>query len=111
VLRTGGSDAAGTARQAALLFVLSGLSAFAAIPSEPDDAGLLTIIAVADLVTALVSWVLPWNRCDPALRVYADPERLEQVLVNLVANAVRHGQPPVVVSAENLRSRCATRAG
>jgi signal transduction histidine kinase len=39
---------------------------------------------------------------DPALRVYADHERLEQVLVNLIANAVRHGRPPVHVTAEAL---------
>jgi signal transduction histidine kinase len=30
----------------------------------------------------------------------ADPERLEQILVNLIANALRHGKPPVIVSGE-----------
>ena len=35
----------------------------------------------------------------PGLQVRADPERLEQVLVNLLTNALRHGHPPVVVSA------------
>jgi signal transduction histidine kinase len=34
------------------------------------------------------------------LHVYADPERLEQVLINLTTNALRHGQPPIVISAE-----------
>ncbi|MBG0829738.1 HAMP domain-containing histidine kinase [Planomonospora sp. ID67723] len=34
------------------------------------------------------------------LRVRADPERLEQILINLVANAVSHGALPVAVSAE-----------
>lgn len=34
------------------------------------------------------------------LRVPADPVRLEQVLVNLAGNARRHGQPPIVVHAE-----------
>jgi signal transduction histidine kinase len=33
----------------------------------------------------------------PDLTVDADPQRLEQILVNLVANALRHGAPPVVV--------------
>src|SRR5439155_14484856 len=33
----------------------------------------------------------------PDLTVEADPQRLEQILVNLVANALRHGAPPVVV--------------
>lgn len=36
---------------------------------------------------------------DPALVVPADAERLEQILVNLVGNALRHGLPPVRVSA------------
>ncbi|MBG0830897.1 HAMP domain-containing histidine kinase [Planomonospora sp. ID67723] len=36
---------------------------------------------------------------DPGLTVLADPERLEQILVNLAANAIRHGSPPIVVSA------------
>jgi signal transduction histidine kinase len=33
----------------------------------------------------------------PDLTVDADPQRLEQILVNLMANALRHGAPPVVV--------------
>lgn len=35
---------------------------------------------------------------EPGLLVDADPERLEQVLYNLVVNALRHGEPPVVIS-------------
>ncbi|GAA3445902.1 sensor histidine kinase [Planomonospora venezuelensis] len=35
--------------------------------------------------------------------VDADPERLEQILINLTTNAVRHGEPPVVVGAEPAR--------
>jgi signal transduction histidine kinase len=34
------------------------------------------------------------------LMVYADPERLEQILINLSGNAIRHGKPPVVIGAE-----------
>jgi len=37
---------------------------------------------------------------DPTLTVRADPDRLEQVLVNLITNALRYGDPPVTVSAE-----------
>jgi signal transduction histidine kinase len=37
---------------------------------------------------------------DPGLVVRADPMRLEQMLVNLTTNAVRHGEPPFVISAD-----------
>lgn len=33
------------------------------------------------------------------MRVLADPDRLHQIVVNFVTNAVRYGEPPVVVSA------------
>jgi signal transduction histidine kinase len=36
---------------------------------------------------------------DPDLVVWADPDRLEQVVVNLVTNALRHGEPPFVIEA------------
>jgi hypothetical protein len=57
-----GTGAQQAARQAALLFALSGVSAIAALPGDPGHAGRLALIAVADLLTALVAWVLPWNR-------------------------------------------------
>jgi signal transduction histidine kinase len=34
------------------------------------------------------------------LTVTADPERLQQIVVNLATNALRHGAPPVVISAD-----------
>lgn len=37
---------------------------------------------------------------DPSMRLRADRIRLEQMLVNLTTNALRHGAPPVVLSAE-----------
>ncbi|GIU99285.1 MAG: hypothetical protein KatS3mg014_0901 [Actinomycetota bacterium] len=36
---------------------------------------------------------------EPGLRVLADPERLDQILVNLASNCLRHGAPPYRVSA------------
>jgi signal transduction histidine kinase len=39
------------------------------------------------------------NDVDPDVRVNADPERLQQVFVNLATNARMHGAPPFVVSA------------
>lgn len=50
-----------------MLFALSGLSAFAAIPSRPAHGELLPWIAIADLAVALVAWVLPWDRWRPEL--------------------------------------------
>jgi signal transduction histidine kinase len=37
--------------------------------------------------------------CDPLLHGDVDPDRLEQIVCNLVANALEHGAPPVTVSA------------
>jgi signal transduction histidine kinase len=34
---------------------------------------------------------------DAGLMIWVDPERFEQIVVNLVANALRYGQPPVTV--------------
>lgn len=38
-------------------------------------------------------------KAEPGLRVRADPTRLTQMLDNLVANALRHGRPPVEILA------------
>jgi signal transduction histidine kinase len=39
-------------------------------------------------------------KINPDLVVSADPERLEQMLVNLTTNALRHGRLPVIISGE-----------
>jgi signal transduction histidine kinase len=63
-------------------------------------------VSVADIAEEAASVVAKDSdvavRVEPGLKVQADPERLEQVLVNLIANAVRHGQPPVLVTAERV---------
>jgi len=41
------------------------------------------------------------TRIEEDLRVEADPQRLEQVIYNLVSNAVRHGEPPFAIEAES----------
>jgi signal transduction histidine kinase len=38
-------------------------------------------------------------RIDPAITVRADPGRLEQIVVNLAANALRYGEPPFLAEA------------
>jgi signal transduction histidine kinase len=37
---------------------------------------------------------------DPDLVIRADPDRLEQILINLTTNALAHGSPPVVIRAQ-----------
>jgi signal transduction histidine kinase len=66
-LRVLGEGANQVARQAALLFALSGLSAVASIPTQPGHVGVLAVVAGADLLTALIAWLLPWHRWDQRL--------------------------------------------
>jgi signal transduction histidine kinase len=63
--RRGGSRATTAARQASVLFALSGVTAFLALPSDREHAGQLALIGMLDLVTALLAWVLPWDRWSP----------------------------------------------
>jgi len=50
------------ARQAAALFALAGLLAFAGAGFTPGSATALLVIGVADLVTTAAAWSLPWDR-------------------------------------------------
>ena len=61
-------------------------------------------VAVAEAVDAVAELLGDpdlSNEVDPALTVRADPERLEQILLNVTANAIRHGQPPIHVRARD----------
>lgn len=78
------------------LLELSRLEALAAPQeAEPGDT-----VDLADWVGRLVAERLPAARveADGADRVTVDVRRLERVLANLLDNAARHGEPPVVVS-------------
>jgi signal transduction histidine kinase len=60
---------------------------------------------VRDLVERTLAELAPAERegiridVDPSLEVDADPVAVERIVSNLVANALRHGAPPVVVTA------------
>lgn len=63
-----------------------------------DDVG---VAEAVDGVAELLGHPELVNEVDAALTVRADRERLEQVLLNVVSNAVRHGRPPVHVRARS----------
>jgi signal transduction histidine kinase len=59
-------------------------------------------VPVADLAEDVRALTRPTDvtvEVEPGLTVDADRDRLEQVLFNLTNNALRHGRPPVVISA------------
>jgi signal transduction histidine kinase len=59
-------------------------------------------VAFASFATEVVAITSPTDvtvDADLDTVVWADPERLEQILVNLTTNALRHGRPPVVLAA------------
>ncbi len=62
----------------------------------PED---ITIDALADEIVATLDST-DLSADVPPLIARADPLRLEQVLVNLVVNAMRYGAPPVTLTAE-----------
>jgi len=52
---------------------------------------------LADIAMAHPALALEWD-VPPDLTVWADRERLEQILVNLANNAARHGSPPLTIT-------------
>jgi signal transduction histidine kinase len=66
-------------------------------------------VVLADAVSRALSYVDRAERVqvriEPALKVRADPGRLEQIVVNLVSNALRHGEEPFAVEASRTDGR------
>jgi GAF domain-containing protein len=81
------------------LLDLSRLDAHA-LPIEPQPLVLNSVVGEAVGAAAPGAAERVRVEIDPALAVVADPVGLERILTNLVGNALRHGRPPVVVSAE-----------
>lgn len=62
-------------------------------------------VSVVELAHRVAELTQPGSvlvEADPGLEIDVDPQRIEQVLFNLVNNALRHGTAPVVVSARAL---------
>lgn len=59
-------------------------------------------VSLADTVARALAYVDDGHRMemriDPSLKVRADPGRLEQIVVNLASNAMRHGREPFAVA-------------
>lgn len=62
---------------------------------QPIDLGAAVKVAASDLLHPEIITL----RCEQGLEVMADADRLQQILLNLLANALVHGTPPIEVSA------------
>lgn len=91
-------------RVAALRALVEDVIEVARLDTDNERAD-LTDVALAEFTARRVAAYGPEVR----VRVVADavvetdPRRLERILVNLVANAVRHGAPPVLVEVDGTR--------
>lgn len=63
----------------------------------------LADVPLADVLAKTLSYIDAEHEVqvelEPSVSVRADPRRLEQIAYNLIANALRHGEPPFIVRA------------
>jgi signal transduction histidine kinase len=65
--------------------------------AEPEA---VVVSSLVDGVTTACGWTGIENRCDPGDVITTDRRRLQHIVMNLLANAVHHGRPPVVVTLQ-----------
>lgn len=62
-------------------------------------------VALSEVVTKTLSYVdtdgKVQSEVSPSLVVHADPQRVEQITYNLISNALKHGEVPVILRARN----------
>ncbi|MDQ6934162.1 MAG: ATP-binding protein [Actinomycetota bacterium] len=69
------------------------------LPLYPREVGIVPAVArVLDSARMATSRTLRQEYADPEAIVFADPDKLIQVLINLVDNAIRHGEGTVTVT-------------
>jgi signal transduction histidine kinase len=65
-------------------------------------------VDLAECIETALTFVDPEGQfnlaIEPGVMVKADPHRLEQILVNLVANALEYGQPPYQITSDSENS-------
>ncbi len=66
---------------------------------EIEPARILAEDAILSAITSVPGVHDIAYECEPGLEMFADRLRVEQILVNYLTNAVKHGAPPVVVQA------------
>jgi signal transduction histidine kinase/tetratricopeptide (TPR) repeat protein len=76
-----------------------------AIRPQPRPCDVATLIREAVQGAGLVVDVN--TECEPGLQAMADPDFLTEILINFLANAARHGRPPIDVEAR-AEGDCAT---
>ncbi len=68
------------------------------LPLYPREVDLVPILErIADLSRAGTNRTITLRHEDPAVTVFADPDKLVQVATNLIDNAIRHGEGEVTV--------------
>jgi signal transduction histidine kinase len=62
-------------------------------------------VPVAEAIDTALSYLDPGvsveMSVDPSLQVKADPDRIQQILVNLMSNAFKYGKPPFAIEAQS----------
>lgn len=71
------------------------------LPSDPSLHAIPAVAFLGDLACVQSSRVEAQLRAQPGTKLFAKPEHLRVVVENLLANAEKHGQPPILFTLED----------